>query len=252
LNISVCMATYNGGKYIARQIDSILRQLKDEDELIICDDCSSDDIISIINNYNDLRIKLIENPIRLGVIKNFEKCIRHANNEFVFLADQDDIWMPDKVEKALSIFSKFSNVTLLLSNAQIINETDIVVKDHFLEFFKPVNIGFSRVIRNIIKNNYLGAAIAFRKNMTKYILPIPPDVPMHDMWIGIINDIYGKTYYLNEPLIQYRRHSGNATSDKHASLRMMVKWRCRLVKRLLERSMSLFHKLKQIGCLSSL
>jgi glycosyltransferase involved in cell wall biosynthesis len=237
-HISICMATYNGGEYIARQIETILPQLEPEDELIICDDSSSDETTFIINNYNDRRIRLIENQIRLGVIKNFEKCIRLAKNEFIFLSDQDDVWMPQKVEKTLSTFYKFPKVTLVLSNVEVINETDKIIKNLYFEFIGSQTLGLCRAIKNIIKNNYLGAAIAFRKSMTKYILPIPEDVPMHDMWIGIINDIFGKTYYLDEPLIKYRRHSDNVTSGKHASMPQMLKWRYLLIKRLLGRSFS--------------
>ena len=228
------MATYNGDRYIAKQISSILPQLHNEDELIICDDCSTDSTVSIVNNYVDGRLKLIENSIQLGVIENFNKCIGLAKNEIIFLADQDDIWMFDKVKKTLNTFYKYPKVTLVLSNAQVIDDTDKVVKGLFLKFHSAVNIGFIRALKNIIKNNYLGAGISFKKNMTKYILPIPSDVPMHDMWIGIVNDIYGKTYYLDKPLIAYRRHSRNVTSGIHAPLQQMVQWRYRLIKRLLE------------------
>ena len=228
------MTTYNGDRYVAKQISSILPQLHNEDELIICDDCSTDSTISIVNSYTVGQLKLIENPIRLGVIENFNKCIGLAKNEIIFLADQDDVWMPDKVKKTLNTLCKYPKVTLVLSNAQIIDETDKIVKESLFNFQGAVNIGFARVLKNIIKNNYLGAAIAFRKNMAKYILPIPSDVPMHDMWIGIINDIYGKTYYLDEPLIKYRRHSRNVTSGRHASLAQIIQWRYKLIKRLLQ------------------
>lgn len=232
MKVSVCMTTYNGDKYITKQIDSILLQLNNDDELIICDDCSTDLTISIVDSYADKRINLIENPIRLGVVANYNKCIFLAKNEIIFLADQDDIWMPDKVEKILKKFYKYPKITLVLSNAQVIDETDRVVKEYFLNFHSSIDISIFRALKNIIKNKYLGCAIAFRRKMTKYVLPIPSDVPMHDMWIGIINDIFGKTCYLNKSLIGYRRHSQNITSSKHASLQQMIKWRYRLIKRL--------------------
>jgi len=238
VKISVCMTTHNGDKYIAKQISSILPQLHSEDELIICDDCSTDSTVSIVDSYVDGRVKLIENPIRLGVIGNFNKCIGLARNEIVFLADQDDVWMPDKVRKTLNIFYEYPKITLVLSNAQVIDETDRVVKEFLFDFQGAVNIGFARVLKNIVKNCYLGAAIAFRINMAKHILPIPSDVPMHDMWIGIVNDICGKTYYLDESLIGYRRHSRNVTFCRHASLQKIIKWRYRLIRRLFLRIMA--------------
>jgi glycosyltransferase involved in cell wall biosynthesis len=230
--ISVSLASYNGGTYIDRQINSILPQMADDDELIISDDGSTDKTIEIIGRYADERIKLIRNPARLGVIKNFEKCISQAHNDFIFLADQDDEWMPERVERVLEIFENHPDITLVLSNAVVIDGADKVINESFFKFYNTVGIGLFRVFKNIIKNNYIGAMIAFRKNMTKYILPIPSDIPMHDVWIGILNDIYGRTYYLDEPLIRYRRHANNTTGDKHASLSQMAKWRYMLIKRL--------------------
>ena len=233
--ISVCLAAYNGSRYIAGQISSILPQMTDEDELIISDDGSTDETIAVVNRHADKRIKLIRNPIRLGVIKNFEKCMSLANNEFIFLADQDDEWAPDRVEKILGIFDRRPETTLVLSNAVVIDGTGAVIKEHLFKFYSSTGIGFFRVLKNIVKNNYIGAMIAFRKKMIKNIIPVPRDVPMHDVWIGILNDVYGRTYYLDEPLIRYRRHSGNTTSDRRASLRQMAKWRYMLVKRLFSR-----------------
>ena len=238
-HISVCMTSCNGEKYIAKQLDSILPQLNKEDELIICDDCSSDETISIINGYNDPRIKLIKNAVRLGVLKNFERCIAGAKNDIIFLADQDDIWMPDKVKKMSRVFSENPRITLVLSNARIIDESDKAINSRFFKFYCRINIGLIRAVKNILKNNYLGAAIAFRRGITKYILPIPGDVPMHDMWIGILNDLYGRTYYLDEPLIKYRRHSRNLTSDRHSGFKQMLKWRLILIRRLFERAIAL-------------
>jgi len=233
------MTSCDGGKYIAKQLDSILPQLAKDDELVICDDCSSDSTVPIINSYNDPRIRLIKNAVRLGVIKNFEKCIASAKNELIFLADQDDIWMSDKVKKISRVFSENPRITLVLSNAQVIDESGKVINSRVFKFYRRINIGFIRAIKNIVKNNYLGAAIAFRKDMVKHILPIPGDVPMHDMWIGILNDIYGRTYYHDEPLIKYRRHSRNVTSDRHSGFEQMLKWRLVLIRRLVERAIAL-------------
>jgi glycosyltransferase involved in cell wall biosynthesis len=241
-SISVCMATCNGGRFIAKQINSILQQLHREDELIICDDCSNDDTMHIIKSYSGPHLKIIENSSRLGVVKNFEKCIGHAKNEIIFLADQDDVWLPHKVEKTLDIFKTNPRITLVLSNAQVIDKSDNIVKKSLFKFYCPTTYGISRMFKNIFKNNYLGAAIAFRKNMTQYIIPIPSDVPMHDMWIGIINDMYGKTYYYNKALIRYRRHSTNVTSGRHASLSQMVKWRYKLIKSLIRLSINQMSK----------
>ena len=159
MKISVCMATYNGDRYIAKQIDSILSQLHSDDEIIICDDCSTDFTISIVDSYVDKRLKLIKNPFRLGVVANYNKCMYLAKNEIIFLADQDDIWLTDKVDKILNTFYKYPKITLVVSNAQVIDETDRVVKEYFFNFHNAIENSFFRALNNILKNKYLGCAI---------------------------------------------------------------------------------------------
>ena len=147
MKISVCMATYNGDKYVTKQIDSILSQLHSNDELIICDDCSTDLTISKVGSYVDRRLKLVKNSFRLGVVANYNKCIYLARNEIIFLADQDDIWMPDRVEKSLNTLNKYPKVTLVLSNAQLIDETDRVIKEMLFNFHGAVDIGIFRALK---------------------------------------------------------------------------------------------------------
>lgn len=215
--------------------------MTDEDELIICDDCSKDETVDIIKSFDDKRIKLIVNTSRLGIIKNFEKCISQARNEVIFLADQDDEWSLDRVEKIIKIFNRHHEITLVLTNAVVVNGADEVIKENLFNFYSVKGVGIFRVLKNVVRNHYIGAMIAFKRNMTDCILPIPADIPMHDVWIGVLNDIYGRTYYLDEPLIRYRRHSSTATVDKHASLRQMAIWRYMLTKRLFNR---LLHRYK--------
>ena len=104
--ISVCMASFNGNKYIKKQLDSILSQLGIDDEVIIVDDASEDDTVSTIMNFNDPRIKLFENENNTGVIASFERSITLAKGEIIFLSDQDDIWLPNKIQKMMSLFQK--------------------------------------------------------------------------------------------------------------------------------------------------
>ena len=96
--ISVCIATFNGEKYISSQLDSILNQVVPVHEIIISDDMSTDNTIEIIKNCNNPIIKIFINKERLGVAKNFENAIKHANGDFIFLCDQDDIWLKNKTQ----------------------------------------------------------------------------------------------------------------------------------------------------------
>lgn len=213
--VSVAMATYNGEKYIKEQIKTILNNLDDKDELVISDDGSSDMTIEIINKINDKRIKLLEGP-RKGLKKNFENAIKNTTGDVIFLSDQDDIWMENKVEKVLECFNN-NNYILIQHDAVVVDENDKVIYESFAEHRK-VKTG---VIKNLIKNSYHGCCIAFRKELIKEILPIPDNVYLHDEWIGIVAELNGKTYFLDEKLIKYRRHSENTSSFKHLPVKEM-------------------------------
>ena len=203
--LSVCMATYNGEKYIKEQLDSILCQLGNEDELIISDDSSTDTTVNIIKSYNDGRIKIYEKQKFKSPIFNFENALKHAGGQYIFLADQDDIWMSKKVE----IFKKYlSDYDLVLSDANIVDDNGTEIYESFYQ----VNGSKSGLIKNIIKNSYLGCTMAFNRKILEKSLPFPENIPMHDWWLGLIGEIYGKIYFINEKLISYRRHENNASS----------------------------------------
>ena len=234
--ISVCMATYNGAIYVERQLRSILKQLDQEDEVIVVDDYSSDATLEVIEKIGDSRIKVFRNNSNKGVLKTFERAIRLASGEIIFLSDQDDIWYPEKVSSFLQIFDARPEVTLVLSDTKVINEADEIVSE---SFFKNRGAFSSGLLHNIIKNKHLGCTMAFRQSMIDKFLPFPADIPQHDIWIGCINSIYGKTSFLNETLMVYRRHQHNASPLKRQGLEQVLIWRWRLVKNLCLRITSL-------------
>lgn len=228
---SVCMATYNGSKYIQKQILSILQQLKDDDELIIVDDHSTDNTIDIIRSFNDPRIVLIQNTVNQGVVKTFEKSLKYSSGDLIFLSDQDDIWLPYKILELEKRFLNDPELTLIVHDAQIIDKNDNVI---FLSFYKKIPFK-KEILPNIIKNTYIGCSMAFRSKMIPLFLPFPDDIPMHDGWIGMINELYGKTLYIDETLIQRRLHDANYTSviyPSRSSLIQKIKWRIALIKNL--------------------
>ena len=230
--ISVCMATFNGSNYIEEQLKSILVQIDINDEIIIVDDTSSDNTLSLIYNFNDPRIKIFKNALNSGVIKSFERAVSLAKGDVIFLSDQDDIWLPDKVEKIMNLFTSDCSLTLCLSDANIIDGSNIIQDDTYFERRDGFKSG---IFSNIIKNKFLGCSIAFKQSIVGHILPIPLTVPAHDMWIGIINEIYGKSEYIDTPLFQYRRHSHNVSSMKHENILIMLRWRIILIYHLLRR-----------------
>lgn len=223
MKVSVAMATYNGEKYIQEQVDSILSQLSSEDELIISDDHSSDGTVSIVEKYikEDSRVKLFFNEEK-GVTSNFENAIKRTSNDIIFLSDQDDIWKPEKVKTVLSYYEKRPKVQMIMSDITVVDNELNTTIDSFYEF-RGSRAG---VIKNIIKNSYIGCAMSFRKELKTKILPIPRNVPMHDMWIGLVADMNKSALLIPEKLIYYRRHDSTVTSvENTSSLKEKILWR---------------------------
>lgn len=238
MKISVCMATYNGEQFLFEQLDSILSQLRTNDELVIVDDASHDRTCAIVKGFLDPRILLICNSANRGVLASFETALRHSTGEIIFLSDQDDVWHPEKVSRFLHVFESRPDVTLAISDARIVDADGRVMSQSRLngKNFSP------RVLSNIIKNGYLGCALAFRREILHYCLPFPRSIPMHDMWIGILNQMYGESAFLREPLLSHRRHGGNASPDNHASYSQMFRWRMSLVFNLVLRRLTVSRK----------
>ena len=228
--ISVCMAVYNGAAYLKPQMCSILSQLRTNDEVVVVDDASQDNSTELLRELSDARVPVYRNERNMGVLAAFERAMSQAQGEILFLSDQDDIWLPGKVEKIIGAFSLNPEITLVASDAQVIDETGCIVADSFFEQRGPFSVG---VLHNLIKNKYLGCTLAFRRSMLEYFLPIPRDVPMHDIWFGLINDISGKTHYIDQPLIAYRRHGNNVSPSVGAPILQKLVWRWRLAKNLL-------------------
>jgi glycosyltransferase involved in cell wall biosynthesis len=229
------MATYNGALYIERQLQSILGQLQLNDEVIIVDDYSIDSTIELVAKIGDSRIRIYRNNINMGVQKSFEKAIGLASGGIIFLSDQDDVWHPEKVAKFSEIFTNLPEVSLVLSDARIVDNVGKVVVE---SFFKRRGGFVSGIVANLVKNRYLGCVMAFRKNLLEQILPFPTSIPQHDMWIGLVNEVYGKAYFISTPLIDYRRHASNASSassNRRGSFVQMLMWRWTLLTSLVVR-----------------
>lgn len=222
------MAVYNGANYIREQIASILSQLGDNDELIIVDDASLDDTVAIIDSYNDRRIRIVHQEYNRGVVQSFGHALQEAGGEIIFLADQDDVWRTDKVEKFLEIFRAYPDITLLMSDLAIMDAAgNTILESRFkTKKFHP------GVLHNLMRNSYQGSTMAFRRSILDYCLPFPCDIPMHDMWIGLVNQFVGKVMFINDPLLFYRRHGSNKSPETHASLMQMIYWRWSLMKNL--------------------
>lgn len=213
--ISVCIATYNGEKYIKEQIESILFQTIKPDEIIISDDNSTDNTIEIIKKINSPLIKIFKNKNK-GIIKNFENALINSTGEYIFLCDQDDIWKNNKIEK---VIEKLKNYDLVVHNAEI-KEMNIKFKNK-RNLFEIYN-SKSGIIKNFYKNSYIGCCMAFNRKILDKSIPFPEKIYMHDAWIGMIGEISGKVYFKKEILMEYRRHGNNASETCEKSKRSFI------------------------------
>ena len=208
--ISVCIATHNGEKYIKEQLDSILCQLSTEDEVVISDDGSTDSTLEILSDYNDSRIKVYQykQPYKSRhphsyVCKNFENALKHAEGDYIFLSDQDDYWMPNKVRICLD---RLKDCTLVVHRAEFCNSKlipsgKLMYKEKFV---------FKNYL-SLKSGKYYGCTLAFRKELAKTILPFPKHLVIHDHWIGCMAELTGNVYYEKTPLIRYRIHGENTS-----------------------------------------
>lgn len=230
--ISVAVVTYNGEKYIEEQLDTILKNLDIGDEVVISDDGSTDNTLDILRmcQEKDARICVIEGPGQ-GVIANVEHAIRNCKGDYIFLSDQDDKWLPHKVERVMEVFLK-KHAMLVVHDARV---TDAACEEVLMPSFFAYRHSGRGAIKNMIKNTYMGCCMAFRRECVDYILPIPTDIEMHDWWIGVKCDLkYHKTVFLREQLIDYRRHEDNASDFSHYGLARMLKNRLIFMKRILK------------------
>jgi glycosyltransferase involved in cell wall biosynthesis len=232
MKVSACMAVHNGDPYLRGQIESILAQLRHGDEIVAVDDCSQDRSLAVLNEVADPRLRVYRNEKNLGVVRTFEKALGLCTGDIIFLSDQDDLWLAGKLSAALQVFASRPEVTMVATDAAVIDENGLTVAP---SFFAQRGRFAPGALHNFVKNKYLGCTLSFRCEMLALFLPIPPDVPMHDIWFGLLNAIYGKTYFIDEPLIAYRRHGRNASPRVHAGFGQMLLWRSRLAKNLVRR-----------------
>jgi glycosyltransferase involved in cell wall biosynthesis len=220
MNISVCIASYNGAKFIQEQINSILKQLNENDEVIIIDDCSTDNTVEIIKSFNDHRIKLFINKVNKGHVYSFGKSISLSNNEIIFMSDQDDIWFENRVSLMVNRLTNFK-VMLLSSNSEFIDENSNKILNYSMG--KVNSIDSDRYLNNIFniflgKLGYYGCAMAFTRDLKEYILPIPIYVESHDLWIAKAANLLKTNLHCDDITLSRRIHGNNASLLKRKLL----------------------------------
>lgn len=227
--LSVCMATYNGAQTVGKQLTSILKQLTPADEVLIVDDHSTDQTVATLRRLaatSQVPIRLAVNAQNLGPIKSFEKALQQAKGELVFLADQDDIWFADKVERMVQAF-KQQQADLLVHDGVVLNQAGQQIApswNHYHHNQLP-----QTVATNLVKNGYTGAMMAVSQRLLRRALPFPAKIEMHDQWLFLVAKRYhAKIVVLRQPLMAYVRHGNNVTGMKRRSLKAQLQGRWRM------------------------
>lgn len=229
--ISVCMALYNGERFVREQTLSIISQLGACDELVISDDSSTDSSLTILCDIGDPRIHILKNTERLGPAMNLQRALLASKGDLIFLSDHDDLWMPEKIARCLAAIE---TCDLVLHDAVILNADGVQVLSSLFQT-RGVKQGFWA---NWFRNSYTGCCMAFRRDVLLASLPFPAHIPMHDQWIGLIAERNFKVSFLPETLIGYRQHGGNATNTVHGSNNSIwtrLHWRLTLLRALFMR-----------------
>lgn len=198
------MATYNGATYVREQIESILNQLSESDELLIADDASTDDTVQIIKQIQDERIHFLGSHRYGSPVLNFEQVLRQATGQYIFLADQDDIWSPNKLAVVLPFLQHHD---LVLTDCSLVDQHNVLLKPSFFAL-RGSQPGFWY---NLRRNSYMGCCMGFRCDLLRYALPFPSHIHMHDWWIGLLAEARGRVLFVPQPLLRYRRHGTNAS-----------------------------------------
>lgn len=231
--ISVCIATYNGEKYIKEQIFSIVSQLGVDDEIIISDDGSTDSTLEIIQSLNINIIKVFINEGKKGYTPNFENALKHCKGDYIFLSDQDDVWRSDKISKCMNVLN---NYDFVISDATVVDEKCNILYKSFWEIRRP----YKSLPMNLVKFGYLGCCMAFRRKVLYKILPIPAhyDLCTYDNWTFLVALSKYKVFILDEPLILYRRHGENTSHiyrGNKIKMSFRIKYRIYLIYNLIKR-----------------
>ncbi len=207
------MATYNGEKFIAEQLDSLINQTYKDLEIIICDDGSTDRTVEIIQSYQqqDNRIRLFQNETNLGILKNFEKAISLSKGEYIALCDHDDIWMENKVEVMLG---EIGDAVLAYHDDRLIDQDGTIRAASFYRH-ERIDITRCQTIRTLLSDNWIsGHAVMFRRELKEKMLPIPEEFQHFDYWVVLIAFLNGSISYCNRQLVSWRQHGSNDSGNK--------------------------------------
>lgn len=220
--VDILLATYNGEKYIKEQVESILNQTYENIQIIISDDCSTDNTRQVLKEYeNNEKIKVFYQEKNLGYVKNFEFLLKQVKSNLYMLSDQDDVWKKEKVEKSVEKIES-EKLDLVFGDLEVVDENlNTLYKSYnrYMHLIHKIKKYQKDYRLQYLYNCMTGCTIISRKNWIDKVLPFPTNSKymIHDYWLGLVIALNGKVGYIEEPYILYRQHGKNQVGSKKAS-----------------------------------
>jgi glycosyltransferase involved in cell wall biosynthesis len=231
-SVAIAMATYNGSRYVARQMDSLFSQTTSDWVLLIRDDGSTDETVVIVKKYQEAhpgKIVVVEDGQKnLGPRDNFGRLIESAETDYLMFCDQDDVWLPDKIERTLTKMQKLEqefgcDIPLLVHTDMTVADEDLrPIAASFWEYQKMDPKRGEHFQRIFIGNVANGCTVMINRKLREMALPIPQGAIMHDWWLALIAAAFGKVDYITEQTVLYRVHSRNVVGASPWSLNYLL------------------------------
>jgi len=226
--VSVCMASYNGAAHVVEQLESILAQLGPDDEVVIVDDASTDTSVDVITRVGDTRIRVIPSPINEGYVKAFEKALIASRGEYVFLSDQDDLWLPGRLDLMLEALAV---KPVVASNFSFFGQKPRTIESLRLKASDSSKRWINLLLLWVGVRPYYGCAMAFRRDLAPLVLPFPCFLhETHDQWIAMVGNLVGGMRHLEQDTLSRRLHDSNTTPKKARSPLLIVRSRIMLAR----------------------
>lgn len=219
MKISIALATYNGAEHLLRQLDSFASQTKLPDELVVCDDCSSDDTLGILERFCQMApfaVRIFRNDANFGFTKNFEKALSKCSGDLIFLSDQDDIWFPNKIEFVTQVFLENADKLLVIHDGRLV---DARLISHGATKLSQVAAAYGSPDSVV-----MGALTAVRKELLAMALPIPDGMAGHDVWLHNIAGLLDARCVIDRELQMIVRHGSNTSSWIGSSVEKVTRW----------------------------
>ena len=215
MKLSIALCTYNGAEFLPEQLGSIAKQTRPPDELVICDDCSTDETRRVVTSFAanaPFAVVLHVNEMNLGSTKNFEKAVSLCTGDIIALSDQDDVWLPNKLERLEKIFSESPEVGIVFTDAELVDENLVSKGERLWEYtLTPLEqqmFEAGRAFDALLRYNVVtGATMAFQARFRELVLPVPTYL-IHDGWIALMIAMVAPVVAVPELLIKYRQHPG--------------------------------------------